>query len=157
MHTNKIRQSSQSKTTKIKQGNKRDLFDTSLINTTAILSDKYLSRPSQFFNEWEKQKGIQRHNKRHLANPLSKTQIRIFEIWKQKSDPRTTDQNNDTSTTEKEWKKTNDRPRPCRYQHVTPSQIKRSKNIRSYPIFPPILPTQRLDLEKQPTRVWDTN
>ena len=63
MHTNKIRQSSQSKTTKIKQGNKRDLFDTSLINTTAILSDKYLSRPFQFFNEWEKQKGIQRHNK----------------------------------------------------------------------------------------------
>ena len=102
MHTNKIRQSSQSKTTKIKQGNKRDLFDTSLINTTAILSDKYLSRPFQFFNEWEKQKGIQRHNKRHLANQLSKTQIRIFEIWKQKSDTRTTDQNNDTSTTEKE-------------------------------------------------------
>ena len=80
MHTNKIRQSSQSKKTKIKHGNKRDLFDTSLLNTTAILSDKYLSRPFQFFNEWEKQKGIQRHNKRHLANRLSKTQIRIFEI-----------------------------------------------------------------------------
>ena len=102
MHTNKIRQSSQSKTTKIKKGNKRDRFDTSLLNTTPILSDKYLSRPFQFVNEWEKQKGIQRHNKRHLANHLNRTQIRIFEIWKQKSDLRTTDQNYDTSTTKKE-------------------------------------------------------
>ena len=123
MHTNKIRQSSQSKTTKIKQGNKRDLFDTSLLNTTAILSDKYLSCPSQFFNECEKQKGIQRHNKRHLANPLSKTQIRIFEIWKQKSDPRRTNQNADTSTKEKERKKTNDRPRLRQNQYVTPPRI----------------------------------
>ena len=70
------------KTTKIKQGNKRDLFDRSRINTTAILSDKYLSRPFQFFNEWEKQKGIQRHNKRHLANQLRKTQIRILKFGK---------------------------------------------------------------------------
>ena len=52
MHTNK-RKSSQSKTinNKNQAGKQGDLFDTSLLNITAIVSYKYLSRTFQLVNE----------------------------------------------------------------------------------------------------------